>query len=96
MTEMPERIWAFDFWEGNIPRAGDWTDERSEAPEGAVEYIRADLIPAAAPAVPEVRALVEAVRDVLTWDHESGRPIPIRHRYPLLRALADLRGEGRG
>lgn len=46
MTDMPERIWAFDFWEGNIPRTGDWTDERSEAPEGAAEYIRADVVEA--------------------------------------------------
>lgn len=46
MTDMPERIWAFDFWEGNIPRAGDWTDEWSEAPEGAAEYIRADVVEA--------------------------------------------------
>lgn len=82
----PDRIWI-DAWGGNwSPRAGG-TQE--------IEYIRADLIPAAL-AVPEVQALVEAVRGLLTWDHESGRPIPIRHSYPLLRALAALRGEGRG
>ena len=58
------------------------------------DHTRADPIPAAALAVPEVQALVEAVRVLLTWDHESGRPIPIRHSYPLLHALAALRGEG--
>ena len=46
----PDRIWI-DAWGGNwSPRAGG-TQE--------IEYIRADLIPAAL-AVPEVRALVEA------------------------------------
>lgn len=54
----PDRIWAYDMWDGNVPRAGDWTDEQSEAPEGATEYVRADL---ADPAAIREAALMEAL-----------------------------------
>ena len=88
----PERIYLQDA--GDYDAAAKlevtWCVEPQDPAD--TEYVRADLAPALG--VPEVAALVEAVRDLLTWDHGRGRPIPSRHRDPLLRALAALRGEG--
>ena len=39
MTDAPERIWAFGWQDGGTPLAGDWIDERQEAPDCATEYI---------------------------------------------------------
>ena len=61
MSDDPKSIWIFESDGRSVPRAGDWVDEQSEAPEGAPEYRRADLLPtiSAAMQLPEVQ-------DVLT------------------------------
>jgi hypothetical protein len=62
MSDMPERIWAWFFHAGkrNEDMQGGWDDKSSRR---EVEYIRADLVPAADPLADErVRALVEALQ----------------------------------
>ena len=39
----PKTIWVFDDDDGGVPRSGYWIDEKSETPECAIEYTRADL-----------------------------------------------------
>lgn len=69
MSDDPKSIWIFESDGRSVPRAGDWVDEQSEAPEGAPEYRRADLPPtlSAAMELPEVRALTHAVASQLTY-----------------------------
>ena len=63
MSDDPKSIWIFESDGRSVPRAGDWVDEQSEAPEGAPEYRRADLPPtlSAAMELPEVKELMEAM-----------------------------------
>jgi len=69
-----QRIWAFEDPEalGGIPRAGDWIDEKSEAPSCAVEYIRADIHQSAIDAaVLAERERCAAVASDLLWPSDA-------------------------
>ncbi len=61
--DMPERIWAYEPEHGGVPRWGDWFDERSECPDDAVEYVRANARPA--------KLTAEQVSEATTrfWEH---------------------------
>ncbi|MEG7973039.1 hypothetical protein, partial [Listeria monocytogenes] len=61
MTDMPERIWASEYFADVIPCAGDWTGEQPETPDGSSEYIRADVAEA------RVAAALERAATCTEW-----------------------------
>ena len=62
MSDDPKSIWIFESDGRSVPRAGDWVDEQSEAPEGAPEYRRADLPPTLSADLIRLRAEVATLR----------------------------------
>ena len=74
----PDKIWAWDDFDGNIPRAGDWCDEKSECPEGATEYTRTASIHSAA-YVAQLEAALQIAGPIALQDYRS-------HPFILLNA----------
>lgn len=95
MSNMPERIWAWRHKDSTLD-ARLWTDNRlSRRNLPHVEYVRADLVPAAPS--PEVRALVEAAKSGLRFieNTEGELGIVLGCGDALRAALDAMRAEGR-
>jgi hypothetical protein len=72
----PDKIWAWDYEQGGVPRAGDWVDEESEAPDGSAEYTRSDLIPQSDPNTRIVHAKLIGL-----WADEWEKTIELTPQY---------------
>jgi hypothetical protein len=99
MSELPERIWAWqytDYDSGEPQGSGEWYLEDVGLDGDETEYRRADLPPSDADilAHPKVRGLVEAAQQVRSIDEDEFEVIVGYCAYYNLRAALAAMQEG--
>lgn len=92
----PERIWAFDNYEGVVLRSGGWCDKKQEVPNCTVEYVRADLHATLTAerdaALARAKVLEDALYGIIGLDHHSFTDRSTPPRYVSLARTA-LKGD---